>query len=153
MDEDLEANHEVAVIDHFSVFEGKQIFDFVNKAVLKSAQPICQLDTQKTSVFNFSEQGYGICVTESNDLMNTPGQITELLKPWLEKSKEVIAISLQPAFTFNTRKQFDKRYSVRSNSGRMEAGAKLPAYVEPMEDCNIVHGIKAGGEYSIELVP
>lgn len=145
MDEELEAKHEVAAIDRFFVIEGKQILDFVNKTVLKGAQPVCQLSTQKTSVYSFPEHGYAICVTEGNDL-NATGQITELLKPWLEKSAETVAISVQPAYAYNTQKKFDRRCFVRAISGQKGTAAKQLDYVQPLEDCNIVHGISAGGE-------
>lgn len=145
MDEDLEANPVINAFERFVVIEGNHIFDFINKTVLKGAQPVCQLSTQRTAVYSFPANGYAICVTEGTDL-NATGQITELLKPWLEAAKETIAISVQPAYVYNTEKRFDRRCFVRGISA---GSAKRLAYVEPLEDCNIVHGISAGGELRI----
>lgn len=148
MDEDLENSHTVEPFENFYIIEGKQIFEFVNKTTLKGAQPICQLDTQRTAIYRFPEQNYVICLTEGNDL-NTTGQITELLKPWLEKAKKTIAVSFQPAYSYNTTKTFDKRCFVREICTSTETLAVN--YVEPLEDCNIVHGISAGGNLTINL--
>lgn len=154
MDDDLETNHDIATFKRFYVIEGRQIFDFVQKTTLKGALLICQLDSQKTAIYRFPEHGYVICLTEGNDL-NTTGQITELLRPWLEKSAQTIAISFQPAYSYNTQNKFDKRCFVRSIEGGSNklANAKGLDYVKPLEDCNIVHGISAGGKFSsIEIV-
>lgn len=147
MDDDLETDHAIAPFKRFYVIEGKQIFDFVQKTTLKGALPICQLDSQKTAIYSFIENDYAICLTEGNDL-NTTGQITDLLKPWLEKATETIAISFQPAYSYNTQKKFDKRCFVRSiDGGQNKVNGRGLDYVKPLEDCNIVHGISAGGKF------
>lgn len=146
MDDENENGLDIAAFDTFFIIEGKQIFDFVNKTTLKGALPVCQIDTQKTAIYSFPENDYVICLTEGNDL-NTTGQITELLKPWLEKAKRTVSVSIQPAYSYNTEKKFDKRCFVRSISAYGGGSGKALDYVEPLEDCNIVHGVSAGGKF------
>lgn len=67
MDENLETNGNVNEFARLFIIEGKEIFDFINKTVLKGAHPICQLTTQKTAVYNFPQHKYVVCVTEGND--------------------------------------------------------------------------------------
>lgn len=74
------------------------------------------------------------------------GQITELLRPWLEKANETIAITLQPAYTYLSQKRFDRRCFVRAISKGSTPDSKRLDYVEPLEDCNMVQGISAGGK-------
>lgn len=145
MDENLETNENVREFARLFIIEGKEIIDFINKTVLKGAHPICQLTTQKTAIYDFPKQGYVICVTEGNDF-NTTGQITELLRPWLEKANETIAITVQPAYTYLSQKQFDRRCFVRAISKGSAPDSKRLDYVEPLEDCNMVQGISAGGK-------
>lgn len=144
MDDEYEHDGDIAAFDTLFIIEGKQIFDFVNRTTLKGALPTCQIDGQKTAIYSFPENGYAICLSEGNDV-NTTGQITELLKPWLEKVKHTVAISIQPAYTYHTTKDFDKRCFVRSLGAYSDVTEKI-VDIEPLEDCNIIPGVSAGGK-------
>lgn len=126
------------------VIEGRQIFDFVQTTILKKTSPLCQIDGCKTSVYKLSTGDY-ICVSEENDL-DQIAQITELLQPWLEKAEQTYIFPFQSAYTYNTQKEFDKRCFIRtiSNSATIETGCDDS--IAPMEDCNIVYGLSAGGK-------
>lgn len=122
------------------ILEGNQIFDFVKTTVLKKLSPVCQIDGYKTSVYKIPNTGY-IVVSEENVLDQT-GQMTELLSPWLKNAEEVYLFSFQSAYTYNTQDDFDKRCFIRTISNTKIESTQS---ISPMEDCNIVNGLSAGG--------
>jgi len=143
MDDELSNDYEVKPFEKFFVIEGKRIFDFINKTTLKNAAPICQLESYKTAIYNFPEQNYVICLTEGNDI-DVTAQITELLKPWLEKAAIVVSLSFQAAYSYNTSKEFDKQCFVRTVANTDKSNQLELEFVEPIEDSNIVYGVSAG---------
>lgn len=128
------------------IIEGLQIFDFIQATVLKKLNPVCQVTGYKMSVYELeSNAGDYICVCEDNDL-DQSAQITELLAPWLAKAEKVYLFPFQSAYTFNTDQKFDKRCFIRTISN-----AAVDVEFEgmaPMEDCNILNGISAGGTHT-----
>lgn len=143
MDDDLSDQNEIKSFDSFYIIEGRQIFDFINSTILKSATPICQLENYKTAIYQLPACNYYICLTEGNDIDRT-AQITELLKPWLEKARQTFAFSFQAAYSYNSSHEFDKRCFVRSIRSHDASALKLD-FLEPMEDCNMIYGVAAGG--------
>lgn len=145
MDEDSSDQNEVKPFDRFYIIEGRQLFDFINSTILKNSTPLCQLENYKTAIYELPASKCVICLSEGNDIDRT-AQITELLKPWIEKAKQTYAFSFQAAYSYNTTKEFDKRCFVRSicSRGNESETAKLD-FVEGMEDCNMVYGVAAGG--------
>lgn len=156
MDEDSSGG--VSSVDPFKnlfIFEGQQIFDFVQTAILKKLSPLCQIDGYKTSVYKLPSTGDHIVVTEDSDLDQT-GQMTELLSPWLEKAEIVYLFPFRSAYTYNTQDEFDKRCFIRTISNTTVE--KVLDGMAAMEDCNIVYGLSAGGMiskspfYSIQFI-
>lgn len=124
------------------IVEGLQIFDFVQKTVLKKVSPVCQVIGYKMSVYQLESNDY-ICMCEDNYL-DQSAQITELLSPWLLKAEKVHLFPFQSAYTYNTDQKFDKHCFIRTI-----ANAAVDVDFDgigPMEDCNILNGISAGGK-------
>lgn len=148
MDEESKDKTGVASFENLFVFEGKQIFDFINQTILKNISPTCQLENYKTAVYRLPGSNDVVCLSEGSDIDRT-AQITELLLPWIDAAKQVIAFSFQAAYSYNTTKEFDKRCFVRSlHAIDSESDSIDPnlAFVEPMEDCNMIYGVSAGGK-------
>lgn len=141
MDEDT-SDADIIPFKRLFIVEGREIFNFVQSTILKQLSPMCQIDGYKTSVYRIPGTGDYMCVSEDNDL-DQSANVTELLSPWLEKSEKTYLISFQSAYTYNTNQQFDKRCFIRtiSNTG-IEADFDG---ISAMEDCNIIHGVSAGG--------
>lgn len=140
---DEEASVVIEPFKRFFIVEGRQIFDFVQTTVLKKLGPLCQITGYNTSVYKIPDTGDYIVVSEDNALDQT-GQMTELLSPWLEKAEQTFLFTFQSAYTYNTQDEFDKRCFIRTISN-----TKIETDVDgiaPMEDCNIVYGISAGGK-------
>lgn len=146
MDEELRERSHIQTFDQFYLFEGREIFDFVNQTILKNASPICQLENYKTAIYRAPNGGNFLCLSEGNDIDRT-AQITELLTPWLTAARRVFAFSFQPAYSYNTTRDFDKQCFIRSLCSSTNSDFGL-SFVEPMEDCNLIHGVVAGGECS-----
>lgn len=146
MDEEAKDKSAVGPLDNFYIFEGRQLSDFINQTVLKNLSPLCQLENFKTSVYRLPGGKSVVCLSEGNDIDRT-AQITELLAPWLNAASQVTAFSFQAAYSYNTTKDFDKRCFVRSVCGS-QSDASFPdlPFVEPMEDCNMIYGVCAGGK-------
>lgn len=123
------------------IVEGLHIFDFVQKTILKKVNPVCQVVGYKMSVYQLESNDY-ICVCEDNYL-DQSAQITELLAPWLKKAEQVYLFPFQSAYTYNTDQKFDKHCFIRTISN---AAVNVDFEgIAPMEDCNILNGISAGG--------
>lgn len=125
----------------FFLIEGRQISDFVQTTILKKLQPICQIDSHNTSIFRVSEFDY-LCVIDDS-VLDHAAQITELLAPWLKKAQNVYAFKFQSAYLYNTTEKFDKRCFIRTIPSTTDHFGF--DFIAPMEDCNIVHGVSAGG--------
>lgn len=125
------------------IVEGLQVFDFIQSTVLKKLNPVCQVVGYKMSVYQLESNADDyICVCEDNDL-DQSAQITELLAPWLAKAEKCYLFPFQSAYIYNTDQKFDKRCFIRTISN-----AAVDVEFEgmaPMEDCNILNGISAGG--------
>lgn len=139
MDEDTSDVDDIPTFKNLFIVEGQDIFDFVQSTILKKLTPICQIDGYKTSVYKLSTGDY-ICITEDNDL-DQSAQMTELLQKWLEKAEQTYLFPFKSAYTYNTQQEFDKRCFIRTISNNTTTGNAFP----PMEDCNIVYGLSAGG--------
>lgn len=128
------------------IVEGLQIFDFIQATVLKKLSPVCQVVGYKMSVYQLeSNAGDYICVCEDNDL-DQSAQITELLAPWMAKAEKCYLFPFQSAYIYNTDQSFDKRCFIRTiSNAAVDAGFDGMA---PMEDCNILNGISAGGTHT-----
>lgn len=143
MDEDCSGAEHIGPFKNLIIVEGQQIFDFVQTTVLKKLSPICQIDEHKISMYKMPETGDFICVSEDTDL-DQSAQIIELLSPWLDKAAQTYVFAFKSAYTYNTSEQFDKRCFVRTISNT--TATDLFEGVAPMEDCNIVSGLSAGGK-------
>lgn len=143
MDEDCSDAEHIKSFKHLFIVEGQQIFDFLQTTVLKKLSPICQIDEHKVSVYKMPETGDFICVSEDTDL-DESSQITELLSPWLKKAAQTFVFAFKSAYTYNTSGQFDKRCFIRTISNT--TAADQFDGIAPMEDCNIVSGLSAGGK-------
>lgn len=144
MDEDSPVTSSVEPFKSLFLFEGQQIFDFVQTTILKKLSPLCQIDGYKTSIYKLPSSGDYVVVTEDSDLDQT-GQMTELLSPWLEKAEIVYLFPFRSAYTYNTHDEFDKRCFVRTIANTTVE--KVLDGMVAMEDCNIVYGLSAGGIY------
>lgn len=151
MEDDIGDNARIEPFENFYLFEGRQIFDFINQTILKNIVPQCQLEGSKTAVYRLPDSSAYVCLAEGNDIDRT-AQITELLSPWTNAARQTVAFSFQPAYSYNTTRESDKRCFVRSlcpkQTGPDDLG--LP-FVEPMEDCNMIYGVSAGGRLYISL--
>lgn len=145
MDEDCSDAKNIEPFKNLYIIEGQQIFDFVQTTILKKLSPLCQIDDHKISMYKLGDTGDFICVSEDNDL-DQSAQITELLSPWLEKAGQTFVFAFKSAYTYNTNEEFDKRCFIRTISNRMVAN-DLDESIAPMDDCNIVYGLSAGGDY------
>lgn len=144
MDEDNSSIERIEPFKNLFIVDGQQIFDFIQTAVLKKLSPICQIDGHKISVYKLPDTGDFICVSEDNDL-DQSAHISELLGPWLEKADKTFVFAFKSAYTYNTNEQFDKRCFIRTISNTT-VEHKVDGIV-PMEDCNILYGLSAGGKY------
>lgn len=146
-DERSDAN--ISPFKRLFIVEGLQIFDFIQTTVLKKLNPLCQVVGYKMSLYQLdSNSGDYICVCEDNDL-DQSAQITELLAPWLAKAEKVHLFSFQSAYIYNTDQKFDKRCFVRTISNSV-VDVEFEG-MAPMEDCNILNGISAGGTQQINF--
>lgn len=145
MDEDHNDEEQIDSFKNFFVLEGREIFDFVQTTVLKKLSPLCQIDQCKTSVYKLSTGDY-LCLTEDTDL-DQAAQITDLLSPWLLKAENVHVFTFKSAYSYNTSEDFDKRCFIRTISN-CKIDLDL-TFIAPMEDCNIVHGVSAGGKFDL----
>lgn len=132
-------------IDRFYVFEGRQIFDFLNAILLKNTLPICQLDNFKTAVYKLPHTNSVICLTEGNEI-NRTAQITEMLWPWIKVANETIAFAFQPTYSYHSERDFDRQCFVRRICDSRSVDTEKLKFVEPMEDCNMISGVAAGGK-------
>lgn len=146
MTEDFCDSSTIKKFRNFYVLEGREIFNFIQSTVLKKLSPICQIDGCKTSIYKLAISGDYLCISEDTDLDQT-ATITDLLSPWLLKAENVFVFTFKSAYSYNTDKKFDKRCFVRTISNNMSIDIGLE-FCAPMEDCNIIHGISAGGEFS-----
>lgn len=146
MDEDWLAQglDQVKSIDRFYVFEGRRIFDFLNAILLKNTMPLCQLESFKTAIYRVPHTNSVVCLTEGNEI-NRTAQITEMLWPWIKAAKETITFAFQPTYSYHSDRDFDRQCFVRSICGSRPADASKLKFVEPMEDCNMISGVSAGG--------
>lgn len=142
MEEDSLGVNSIAPFKNLFIFEGQQIFDFVQTAILKKLGPVCQIDGYNTSVYKLPNTGDYIVVTEDSDLDQT-GQMTELLSPWLEKAEIVYLFPFRSAYTYNTQDEFDKHCFIRTIANTTVE--KVLDGMTAMDDCNIVYGLSAGG--------
>lgn len=155
MDPDCSDEDPIAKFNNLFVVEGRQIFDFLQTTVLKKLSPISQIDGYKTSMYKLPETGDYLCITEDNNL-DEASQMTELLSPWLSKAEKTHIFTFQSAYTYNTKQEFDKRCFIRTISNLPTKTTNEFDFIAPMEDCNIVSGVSAGGlfthsENSIEI--
>lgn len=134
--------NQIEAFDKFFVIEGRKVIDFVQTAILKKAQPICQINGHGTSVFQLPDTGDYLCVI-NDTVLDEAAQITEMLSPWLSKASHVYSFKFQPAYLYNTTEKFDKRCFIRTIPSTADTCGL--DFIAPMEDCNIVHGISAGG--------
>lgn len=141
MDEDTSNADNIVLFKNLFIVEGQEIFNFMQTTILKKLSPVCQIDGYKTSVYKLSTGDY-ICISEDNDL-DQSAQMTELLLPWLQKAEQTYLFPFKSAYTYNTQQEFDKRCFIRtiSNNTTTEDENEFA----PMEDCNIVYGLSAGG--------
>lgn len=147
MDDDSLAQDNVTPIDRFYVFEGRQIFDFLNAILLKNTMPICQLENYKTAIYKLPDSNAVICLTEGNDIDRT-AQITEM-----RAAKDTYAFAFQPNHMYHSERQFDRRCFIRSICERQPIDDdKLKKLIEPMEDCNMISGVAAGGKMRILII-
>lgn len=144
MDPDYSDEEPITKFNNLFVVEGRQIFDFIQTTVLKKLSPICQIDGYKTSMYKLLETGNYLCITEDNNL-DEAAQMTELLSPWLSKAEKTHVFTFQSAYTYNTKKEFDKRCFIRTISNSSTETTNEFDFIAPMEDCNIVSGVSAGG--------
>lgn len=147
MDEDR-SDADITSFKRMFIIEGREIFDFVQSTVLKKLTPICQIDGRKISVYQMPSGVDYVCVCEENDL-DQSAQMTELLSPWLEKAEKTYLFSFQSAYTYNTEQEFDKRCFIRTITNTVSE-VEVDG-LAPMEDCNIVYGISAGGKHISHL--
>lgn len=144
MDENFCDTDKIVKFKNFYVLEGHEIFNFIQSTVLKKLSPICQIDGRKTSVYKLATSTEYLCISEDTDL-DQAATITDLLSPWISKAENVFVFTFKSAYSYNTDKKFDKRCFVRTISNNTIDIGDLE-FVAPMEDCNIIHGISAGGE-------
>lgn len=146
MTEDLPAQHldQMEPIERFYVFDGRQIFDFINAILLKNTMPLCQLENFKTAIYKLPHTKYVICLTEGNDI-NRTAQVTEMLRPWIAAAKETIVFSFQATYSYHSELQFDRQCFVRRICGKRPADTTTLKFVEPIEECNMISGVSAGG--------
>lgn len=144
MDEDFGDTDKIVKFKNFYVFEGREIFDFIRTTVLKKLSPICQIDGCKTSVYKLATSSEYLCISEETDL-DQAATITDLLTPWLSKAENVFVFTFKSAYSYNTDTKFDKRCFIRTISNNTIDIGDFE-FVAPMEDCNIIYGVSAGGE-------
>lgn len=150
MDDEVTDTDKIKPFDKLFVIEGRQVFDFVKSTILKQIQPMCQINAHNTSVFQLPDTGDYLCVIDDS-VMDQAAQITDLLAPWLEKARHIYSFKFQPAYLYNTDEQFDKECFVRTvPSSADNFGLD---FIAPMEDCNIVHGVSAGGLFARHCLP
>lgn len=142
MDDDSSGVNSVEPFKNLFVFEGQQIFDFVQTTILKTLSPLCLIDGHKTSVYKLPGGDY-VIVTEDSDLDQT-GQMIELLSPWLEKAEIAYLFPIRSAYTYNTQEKFDKRCFIRTIANTTVE--KINDDMAAMEDSNLIYGISAGGK-------
>lgn len=145
MDNEYSCLSELKSFDKFFIIEGRQLSDFINKAVLKNLSPICQLENYNTAIYVPPDTNYVICLTDCVDI-NISAQITELLKPLISLSKITISFSFKPAYSYYSNKNFDKRCFVRTLTNDQDSEQLDLDYVQPIEDSNIIFGVSAGGK-------
>lgn len=147
MDEEVSDAGKIKAFSKLFVIEGRQIFDFIKSTILKQIQPICQINAHNTSVFQLPDTGDYLCVIDDS-VMDQAAQITNLLAPWMEKAQHIYSFKFQPAYTYNTDGQFDKECFIRTIPSTTDTFGLN--FIAPMEDCNIVHGVSAGGLFALE---
>uniref|UniRef100_A0A1B0D6C6 Uncharacterized protein n=1 Tax=Phlebotomus papatasi TaxID=29031 RepID=A0A1B0D6C6_PHLPP len=77
------------------VIEGDKVEELMKLLILNEAKPIARLKSGKVSLFHLPDVGSIICVSEEKTL-NYFAAITELMKPFIEKTPQVVCISIQP---------------------------------------------------------
>jgi proteasome assembly chaperone 1 len=125
-------------VEQFVIFEGHQITDFVNTAILKGTTPLCQLTTGCVTVYNLPNTKIVVCVAEEKDLNNF-GPITDMLLPWLDRARRVVGVSFQSSVSYKglTEVEMQATTFVRGlNSGL----ADVPEMLVP----NLLTGVAAG---------
>lgn len=104
--DDERSDADIKPFKRLFIVEGLQIFDFVQKAVLKKLNPVCQVVGYKMSMYQLESKANDyVCVCEDNYL-DQSAQITELLTPWLTKAEKVYLFPFQSAYTYNTDQKF-----------------------------------------------
>lgn len=151
MDEDCCGTDKIVKFKNFYILEGRDIFNFIQSTVLKKLSPICQIDGCKISVYKLPTNSEYLCISEDTDL-DQAGTITDLLSPWLSKAENVFVFTFKSAYSYNTDKKFDKRCFVRTISNNFTIDIGGLEFVAPMEDCNIIHGVSAGGKLFILII-
>lgn len=134
--------NQIEAFDRFFVIEGRQIMNFVQTAILKKLQPICQINGHSTSVYKLPATGDYLCLI-NDSVLDEAAQITEMLAPWLSKASNIYSFKIQSAYLYNTTEKFDKRCFIRTIPKTADTCGF--DFIAPMEDCNIVHGVSAGG--------
>uniref|UniRef100_A0A6B2EAJ8 Proteasome assembly chaperone 1 n=1 Tax=Phlebotomus kandelakii TaxID=1109342 RepID=A0A6B2EAJ8_9DIPT len=120
------------------VIEGHKVEELTKLLLLKSLNPIAKLKSGKVSLFYLPDMEVVLCVSEEKNL-NNYGPITELLKPFIEKTPEVVSISIQPSSLHRGPKEgdSDKVSFVRG------IDSALPDIL-PLQEPNFITGVAAG---------
>ncbi|XP_055716645.1 uncharacterized protein LOC129810299 [Phlebotomus papatasi] len=120
------------------VIEGDKVEELMKLLILNEAKPIARLKSGKVSLFHLPDVGSIICVSEEKTL-NYFAAITELMKPFIEKTPQVVCISIQPSSLHKGPKEGDSD-KVSFIRGLDSPFPEIVALKEP----NFITGVCAG---------
>lgn len=121
------------------IFEGENIDEFVNAAVLKGQTPICKLKAGICSVYDLPASNVLVIVSQEKNL-NKFSLITALLEPFIAPATEIVTLTIQFAATHKKDRDSsdDPVCYLRSLNGSDGLGIK------PLEAPNLITGVVAG---------
>uniref|UniRef100_A0A1L8DT61 Proteasome assembly chaperone 1 n=1 Tax=Nyssomyia neivai TaxID=330878 RepID=A0A1L8DT61_9DIPT len=122
----------------FIVIEGDKVEELMKLLILKDINPIAKLKSGKVSLYHIADLKIVICLSEEKNL-NYYGPITELLKPFIEKTPQVISISIQPSSLHKGPREGD----TDNVSFIRGIDSPLPE-ITPLKEPNFITGISAG---------
>ncbi|GAB0099251.1 Proteasome assembly chaperone 1 [Sergentomyia squamirostris] len=122
----------------FIVVEGQKAEELMKLLVLGDVKPFLSLKTGYVSLYHLPETKTMICTSEEKNL-NYYGPITEVLSRFIDKTPEVVGISIQPSSLHKGQKDGD------SDKVSFIRGLNSPfSEIYPLKEPNFITGVSAG---------
>ncbi|XP_059620677.1 uncharacterized protein LOC132264473 [Phlebotomus argentipes] len=123
------------------VIEGYKVEELMKLLLLKDANPIARLKSGSVSLYHLQHLGCLICLSEEKNL-NYYGSITELLKPFIEKTPQVTCISIQP-ISMHRGERGSKEDDPDSAAFVRGINSVFPE-IQSLKEPNLITGVAAG---------